>query len=398
MTTSILQGIPQASRRMRSQVHYDFWLIGIAGLLVSLGLIMVASSSITIADKLYNNPLYFFWRQCIAVVLGLTAGFVILKIPLVFWQRTSMYLLVLGIVLLVLVLIPGIGREVNGSMRWINIGAVNIQGSEYVKIFIIIYLAGYLVRHEEGVKTTLSGFIKPVFVVTFAAGLLLLEPDYGSAAVLFATALGMLFVGGVPLSRFCAWVFTAVTALLSLAIISPYRLQRLTSFLNPWEDPYNRGFQLTQALVAFGRGEWTGTGLGSSVQKLFYLPESHTDFVFAVLAEELGVTGCVIVILLFFFIIWRAFVIARIAEQLGKQFAAYIAYGVGLLIGLQAFINIGVNSGLLPTKGLTLPLVSYGSNSVFCNCVLLALLVRIEYENHFLKRKEIPDVVPSYVA
>ena len=388
----------QASRRKRNPVHYDFWLIGIIGFLICLGLVMVASSSITVADRLYNNPLHFFWRQSIAVVLGVTAGFIILKLPLVIWQRISMYLLLFGIVLLILVLIPGIGREVNGSMRWINFGFFNIQGSEYVKIFIIVYLAGYLVRHEEGLKTTLNGFIKPVIVVTFVAGLLLLEPDYGAAAVLFATALGMLFVGGVPLSRFFAWVFTAATALFCLAIISPYRLTRLTSFLNPWEDPYNRGFQLTQALIAFGRGEWTGTGLGSSVQKLFYLPESHTDFVFAVLAEELGVVGSIIIILLFFFITWRAFVIAQIAEQLGKKFAAYIAYGAGLLIGLQAFINIGVNTGLLPTKGLTLPLVSYGSNSMICNCILLALLVRIEYENHFLKRKEIPDPVPSYVA
>jgi len=389
---------PQASRIKRTSVHYDYWLVGVTAFLICLGLIMVASSSITVADRIYHNPLYFFWRQAIAVALGLTAGLVILKIPLFVWQRLNVYLLLLGILLLTIVLVPGIGREVNGSMRWINLGMVNIQGSEYVKIFIIIYLAGYLVRQGEGLRTTLSGFIKPIGVVTFIAGLLLLEPDYGTAAVLFAAALGLLFVGGVPLSRFIVWVVTAFLALCSLAIISPYRLLRLTSFLDPWQDPYNSGFQLTQALIAFGRGGWLGTGLGSSIQKLFYLPESHTDFVFSVLAEELGLIGSVLVILLFFFITWRAFVIAQIAQQLGKQFAAYIAYGIGLLIGLQAFINIGVNTGLLPTKGLVLPLLSYGGNSMISNCILLALLVRIEYENHFLKRQEIPEAVTSYVA
>lgn len=398
MTSPKDAGRSQASRIKREPVHYDYWLIGVIIFLICLGLIMVASSSITIADRIYNKPLYFFWRQGIAVLLGLAMAFVVLKIPLLIWQRLSVYLLLLGILLLTIVLIPGVGREVNGSVRWINLGVFNIQGSEYVKIFIIIYMAGYLVRQEEGLRTSLSGFIKPILVVTFIAGLLLMEPDYGTAAVLFAAALGLLFVGGVPLSRFIVWVFTAFLALCSLAVISPYRLLRLTSFLDPWQDPYNSGFQLTQALIAFGRGGWLGTGLGSSVQKLFYLPESHTDFVFAVLAEELGLVGSVIVILLFFFITWRAFVIAQIAQQMGKQFAAYTAYGIGLLIGLQAFINIGVNTGLLPTKGLVLPLLSYGSNSMISNCILLALLVRIEYENHFLSRSEIPEAATTYIA
>ena len=398
MTHKREQGHLQASRVRRAAEHYDYWLIGVTLFLICLGLVMVASSSITIADRIYHRPLYFFWRQGIAVVLGLSAGLAILKIPLQVWQRLNVYMLLLGLVLLTIVLVPGIGREVNGSMRWIHLGVFNIQGSEYVKIFIIIYMAGYLVRQEEGIRTTLAGFLKPIAVVTFIAGLLLLEPDYGTAAVLFATALGLLFVGGVPLSRFIIWVTTAFLALCSLAIISPYRLLRLTSFLDPWQDPYNSGFQLTQALIAFGRGGWLGTGLGSSIQKLFYLPESHTDFVFAVLAEELGLVGSVLVILLFFFITWRAFVIAQIAQQMGKQFAAYTAYGIGLLIGLQAFINIGVNTGLLPTKGLVLPLLSYGSNSMISNCILLALLVRIEYENHFLKHNEIPDATTRYVA
>jgi cell division protein FtsW len=372
----------QASKNARKMQQYDFWLISASLFLLSIGLIMVASSSITIADRLYDSSLYIFWKQSIAVCIGLTIGIVILKIPLILWQRANIYLLLLGISMLILVLIPGIGKEVNGSMRWIGFGSITLQGSEFVKIFLICYMAGYLVRHGEHVRSSLDGFLRPIGVVTLIAGLLLLEPDFGTAVVVFATSLGMLFMGGVPLSRFFAWVLAAFSALASLAIMSPYRLQRLTSFMDPWDDPFNSGFQLTQALIAFGRGEIFGVGLGSSVQKLFYLPEAHTDFVYAVLAEELGMIGSVIVILVYFFIVWRAFVIASVAEQLEKYFSAYTAYGIGLLIGLQAYINIGVNTGLLPTKGITLPLMSYGSNSMISNCILLALLVRIDYENH----------------
>ncbi|MGH7461609.1 MAG: peptidoglycan glycosyltransferase FtsW, partial [Longimicrobiales bacterium] len=254
------------------------------------------------------------------------------------------------------------------------------------------------VRHGEELRKSFAGFIRPIAVVTLLSGLLLLEPDYGAAVVIFATALGMLFMGGVPLSRFLAWVLTASVALASLAVLSPYRLQRLTSFLNPWDDPFNTGFQLTQALIAFGRGEWFGLGLGSSVQKLFYLPEAHTDFVFAVLAEELGLVGSLLAILLYFFIVWRAFVIAQVAEQSGRAFAAYLAYGIGLLIGLQAYINLGVNMGVLPTKGLTLPLMSFGSNSVVVCCVLIALLIRIEFENHEVRRRQLPEAAARYAA
>ena len=321
-----------------------------------------------------------------------------MKIPLFVWQQVNVYLLFLGILLLVLVLTPGIGREVNGSMRWVRIGPFSLQSSEPVRIVMITYLAGYLVRQGEKLRQSFLGFIIPVGVVTLLAGLLLLEPDYGTAVVFFATALGMLFIGGVPLSRFFVWVSAAGMALASLAIFPAYRLQRLISFMDPWSDPNNSGFQLIQALVAFGRGEWFGVGLGSSIQKLFYLPEAHTDFVFAVLAEELGLLGSITVILLFFFIIWRSFVIAQIAEQLGKKFAAYMAYGIGLIIGIQAFMNIGVNMGLLPTKGLALPFLSYGGNSVVSNCVMIALLLRIEYENHFSSKSDIPEVMSTYAA
>ena len=385
-------------RRGANRPQFDVWLIGIASTLVLLGLIMVASSSITVADRAHSQPLYFFWRQFFAATAGIGIALVIVRTPLVLWERFSVPLLVSGSLLLVLVLIPGIGREVNGSMRWIGLGPISLQSSEPMKLCVITYLAGYLVRHGEKVRTGFAGFIRPIGVVTVIAGLLLLEPDYGAAVVVFATALGMLFMGGVPLSRFFAWVLTAVMALGSLAIISPYRLQRLTSFLNPWEDPFNSGFQLTQALIAFGRGEWFGVGLGSSVQKLFYLPEAHTDFLFAVLAEELGLAGSVLVILAYFFIVWRAFVIANVAEQAGKPFSAYLSYGIGLIIGLQACINIGVNMGVLPTKGLTLPLMSFGSNSMVVSCALIALLVRVEFENHEVRRRQLPEAMTHYAA
>ena len=228
--------------------------------------------------------------------------------------------------------------------------------------------------------------MRPIVVLTFISSLLLLEPDYGACVVLFATALGMLFMGGVPLSRFFAWVLTAIVVLLSLAVLSPYRLQRLMSFSDPWQDPFDSGFQLTQALIAFGRGDWFGVGLGGGVQKLFYLPEAHTDFVFAVLAEELGLLGSVLIILLFCFLVWRAFVIGNVAEHAGKSFSAYFAYGSGLIIGIQAFINIGVNMGVLPTKGLTLPLMSYGGNSIVITCILLGILLRIDFENSQVER------------
>ncbi len=378
--------------------YYDMYLVTLGVFLVILGLVMVASASVSVADKNFGDPLHYFWRQGVAAVLGLAASIVILRMPLKYWQQLAVPFLMLGMLLLVLVLIPGIGREVNGSMRWISIGPFNLQSSEPVKLCVIIYLASYMVRHRQKVMGSFAGFITPIGVVTVVAGLLLLEPDFGSAVVLFATALGMLFMGGVPLSRFLAWVCVAVTMLGSLAVLSPYRMQRLTSFMDPWQDPFNTGFQLTQALIAFGRGDWLGAGLGSSVQKLFYLPEAHTDFVFAVFAEEFGLVGSTLLVLAYLFLVWSAFVIARLAEETGKDFAAYVAYGTGTLIGIQAFINIGVNMGVLPTKGLTLPLISYGGNSLIVSCMLIALLLRVELENHKSSTSQLPEAVPAYAA
>lgn len=395
-TQAILKNTPDAELAFAKR--YDGCLLMVILSLLCLGLTMVASSSMSIADRIYQEPLFYFWRQFIAVSAGIVMAMLVMQLPMKFWQVISVPLLALGILLLILVLVPGVGKEVNGSMRWINLGPVSFQVSEPVKLCIIAYLAGYLVRQNEQVKTSFAGFIRPIGIVTIIAGLLLLEPDYGACIVLFATTLGMLFLAGVPLSRFLSWVLVASTALATLAVLSPYRMQRLMSFIDPWQDPYNTGFQLTQALIAFGRGDWFGVGLGSSVQKLFYLPEAHTDFVFAVLAEELGLIGVMVVILLFGFLVIRSLIIGQMAESSGQLFAGYFAYGIGLLLGVQSFINIGVNMGLLPTKGLTLPLLSYGGNSVFITCILLGILLRIEHETRHAFQAEASKTVTTYVA
>ncbi len=376
------QAVPRGTRSSATPLlgGYDQWLIACVLLLMSVGLIMVASASVTVADRQFHEPLHYFWRQLGSVSAGLVLIMALMKLPLRLWQAASSMFLFLGLSLLLLVLIPGLGHEVNGSMRWVRLGPVTLQASEPVKLCTIIYLAGYLVRHGEQVRSAFVGFIKPMGVLTVIAGLLLLEPDFGATVVLFATTLGMLFMGGVPLLRFSAWGLTAVAALVGVAMLAPYRVQRLLTFMDPWADPYNSGFQLIQSLIAMGRGEWLGVGLGASVQKLFYLPEAHTDFIFAVLAEEFGLLGSLVVIAAFTFIIWRSFHIGARAQRAGAPFAAYLAYGIGLLIGLQALINIGVNMGVLPTKGLTLPFISYGSNSLIVTSAAMGLLLRIDHE------------------
>ena len=386
------QAFPKNSYSINRNIFhgYDMWLLTITIFLICLGLIMVTSSSITIADREYHQPLYYFWRQLTSIGIALGLAFIFIRIPMQVWERSNTLLLILGFILLILVLIPGIGYEVNGSMRWIHSWPFPVQASEPAKFCVITYLAGYLVRHAADIREQFSGFIKPIIILTLVSALLLLEPDYGTCVVIFSAALGMLFMAGVPLSRFIAWMLVAASTLATLAILSPYRIQRLISFVDPWQDPFNSGFQLTQALIAFGRGNWLGAGLGSSIQKLFYLPEAHTDFVFAILAEELGLWGTLLVILLFCFLVWRAFVIGQVADAGNRTFSAYFAYGTGLVIGTQAFINIGVNMGVLPTKGLTLPFVSYGGNSMIVTTALVAVLLRIEYENRQIRRISIP--------
>jgi len=348
--------------------------------LLTIGLIMVASSSISVADRNFSNPFYYFQRQLVFIVMGVLAAIVVFKIRLVQWEKSGMALLIFALFLLVLVLIPGVGKTVNGSTRWLPLGIINLQVSELVKLFLVIYVAGYLVRHGDAVRNTLIGFLKPMAMVGLAGLLLLLEPDFGATVVIMGTVLGMTFLAGARFIQFISFVFMFACAAMLLIVTSPYRLQRLTSFANPWEDPFDTGFQLTQSLIAIGTGGWFGTGLGGSVQKLFYLPESHTDFLFAVLSEELGFVGVVIVIALFSILFFRAFKIAAQAEAVGNYFAAYMAYGIGIWLSMQAVINMAVNVGLLPTKGLTLPLMSYGGSSLIVCCMAMGLLLRISYE------------------
>lgn len=369
----------QPGRRYMGR-HPDWGLLMAGLVLVGLGLVMVASASLHLADRQMGQPFHYVNRQALFIVLGLLVGYISWRMPLVYWHKAGMPLLLIGLFLLGLILIPGLGREVNGSVRWFPLGSFSLQVSELAKLFVVIYMAGYLARHNEDLRTGWSGFLKPIVLLILACALLLAEPDFGAASVLLATVLGMMFVGGARLGQFTALFFSTAAAGALLVLYSPYRLQRVLAFTDPWADPYNSGFQLTQALIAIGRGEWFGVGLGASVQKLFYLPEAHTDFLFAVIAEELGLVGAITVILLYAFIVWRAFRLGAAAHQRGRPFAGHLAYGLGLLIGLQAFVNLGVNMGLLPTKGLTLPLMSYGGSSMLTACLTLGLLLRVAEE------------------
>lgn len=348
--------------------------------LLVLGLVMVSSASISIADSKTTTPFFYLYRQLIAAGTGLLGAMVIFKIRLVYWEKSGMFLLAVSFVLVILVLIPGVGKTVNGSTRWIPVGVLNLQVSEVVKLFLMIYVAGYLVRHGEQVRSSIWGFIRPMMMVGLVCLFLLLEPDFGASVVIMMTVLGMTYLAGVRFIQFVAVLALLGSAATLLVVSSDYRLDRLTAFVNPWADPFDSGFQLTQSLIAIGSGGWTGSGLGGSVQKLFYLPEAHTDFLFAVLAEELGLIGVVVVICLYAALVFRAFVIAKKAELCGNQFAAYLSYGIGIWLGLQAFINIGVNMGVLPTKGLTLPLMSYGGSSLIVVGASIGLLLRVSYE------------------
>jgi len=356
----------------------DVWLLGSVLMLLCIGLVMMGSASISVAERQLHEPFYYIWRQSAYITVALLISWGAFYVPINAWNKAGPYLLMFGVVLLALVLI--LGKEVNGSLRWIDLGVFNIQPSELVKLFVVIFLAGYMLRRGEEVRTTIKGFLKPMMILSVVGILLLLEPDFGSSVVIALTTLSMMFLGGVRLWQFGVLMMVMTMALGVLAYSSPYRVERLTSFLNPWADPFNSGFQLTQALIAFGRGEWLGVGIGGSVQKLFYLPEAHTDFLFAVISEELGLIGGLVVIALFVIIVFRALRIGHIALSQNEYFAGYLAFGLGLLLGFQAFINIGVNMGVLPTKGLTLPLMSYGGSSMVATCLACVLLLRISSE------------------
>jgi len=360
----------------------DFTLLLAIAALLGVGLVMVASASMSLAEKDYGGPLYFFNRQLVAVAVGLGGAAVAMRIPTATWQRLGPLLAVGAFVLLCAVLLPGLGRTVNGSTRWLNVAGVNlIQVSEPARLLLLLYIAGYAVRQNEALRSSFAGFARPLAVSGAACMLLLLQPDFGAALMLMTMTLAVLFIAGGRLRDFflCGGVIAMLGGL--LAVAAPYRLVRLTSFLDPWRDPYNSGFQLTQSLIAIGTGQWTGMGLGGSVQKLFYLPEAHTDFVFAVIAEEFGLLGSVVLIALFGVVVWRALLISRQAALRERLFQASVAFGFAIWQAAQVFINIGVNMGILPTKGLTLPLVSYGRSSIIITLIGYGLLLRIDREN-----------------
>jgi len=361
-------------------VHLDPVTLALIAAIVLLGLVMVTSASVSIASQDSGEPFYYLERQLLLTLIGLGCAALLFAVPSSVLERAALPLLAVAIVLLILVLIPGLGHAVNGSRRWMRLSGANFQVSELARVLVLIYLASYAVRREEQLRQSLAGLAKPLALLCCVSALLLAEPDFGAATVLFATGFGLLFLAGARLRYVIAMTVIAASGFAVIAVSSSYRVRRLTAFLNPWADPFNSGFQLTQSLIAIGRGQWFGVGLGDSVQKLFYLPEAHTDFLFAVLAEELGLAGVVLTLGLFLALIWRSFHIARLAANAGLKFPAYLAAGFGLWVGIQAFINIGVNMGVLPTKGLTLPLMSYGRSSLIVALAWCGLLLRVYHE------------------
>ncbi|NTS76588.1 cell division protein FtsW [Catenovulum sp. SM1970] len=357
---------------------YDRTLVILCGCLLVIGLLMVVSASMPVASKLYDNPLHFAIRHIFYIVLSGIVITVAVQVPMQWWKDKNPYLLLLAFALLVLVLL--IGKTVNGSTRWLALGPINIQAAEPAKLFFFCYLAGYLVRKEQEVKENIKGFIKPLAVFFFLALLLLLQPDLGTVIVMFMTTVGLLFLAGSKLVQFFGLFMAGCSAVVALILLEPYRLRRVTSFLDPWSDPFGSGYQLTQSLMAYGRGDWFGMGLGNSIQKMHFLPEAHTDFVFAVLAEETGFIGVLTVIVIMFLLVGKILALGNRAMKSERLFEGYFAFAIGIWMSFQTFVNIGASAGMLPTKGLTLPLVSYGGSSLLVMSLALAAILRIDYE------------------
>ena len=363
----------------------DYGLMAAIAILMTLGLTMVFSASIAISEQRFGSPFHYLLRQAFAMGLGTFAALLVFRVPLVFWEKKRQLLLLIGLASLLLVL--WVGREINGSKRWLPLGLMNFQVSEFMKIVVIIFLAGYLDRHAEAVRENFQAVIRLALPFGLTAMLLLLEPDFGSTFVIAVVITGMLLIAGAPWRYFVIAVVPMATFLAIMVVTSPYRMQRVTSFLDPWADPFGKGYQLSQALIASGRGYWDGVGLGESVQKLLYLPDAHTDFLFSIFAEEFGFLGVVVLVALYLFMVFRIFAIGRRALEKGLFFGGMIAYGVGIWIILQAFINMGVNLGLFPTKGLTLPLMSYGGSSALLILIALGIVFRVDYETRQLEMK-----------
>ena len=366
--------------RHNNKVDIDFPMLAACLLLMGIGIVMIASASSAVAYTNTGNTFHYFIRHMIYISIALVAGGVTLFIPMSIWQRYSGWLLVAAFVILLVVLIPGVGREVNGSRRWLGVGVLNIQPSELAKLFMVVFVAGFLVRRKAEVQQRLRGLLKPLSLALLMAFLLIKEPDYGAAVVMLGSVIIMLFLGGVSLVLSAPLLIILGLVFFFFIGFEQYHLERMISFTDPWVDQYGSGYQLSQALIAFGRGEWLGLGLGNSIQKQFFLPEAHTDFVFSVLAEELGMIGALTTLALFMFVSVRALYIGVWAEQAKQYYSAYLAYGLALLWIAQVLINLGVNVGLLPTTGLTLPFISYGGSSLVVCCISLAMLLRIEWE------------------
>ena len=378
-----------SSRERITSPTYDQGLLWVTLILLGIGLVMVYSSSIAMAeaDKATGHqPTYFLIRHMIYLVISLTAAFITFQVPTQVWQNIAPYLFIAGVFLLILVLIPGVGREVNGSQRWLSLFVINLQPSEFMKLFAAMYVADYTLRKASVMDSFTRGFMPMLIVMLVVGGLLLREPDFGAFAVIAAISISILWLGGINGRIFVGLIVLLVIGFILLIWSSPYRLQRIVGFMDPWADPFGKGYQLSHALIAFGRGEWFGVGLGASVEKLLYLPEAHTDFLLAVIAEELGFVGVLTVVGLFAWLVLRAFGIGKEAVANERYFSALLAQGIGIWIGVQGIINMGVNMGLLPTKGLTLPLLSFGGSGILANCVAMAVLLRIDWENRRLQK------------
>ncbi len=368
------------SIRSENRLKIDLILLGAGFILLMIGMVMVSSASIAIADDQHGDPFFFLKKQFLAALIGCCAAFIGMFIPIRTWKNLSLPLLLLGITLLIIIFIPDIGRTVNGSTRWISVAGINFQVSEPARLCLLIYVAGYLVRRNRQLRESISGFIPPIIILCIACGLLLFEPDYGASVVLLLSIMPMIFSAGARIRYFTIFVAISMIGMTVIAFLTPERIERLYTFLEPWEYSQQGGFQLTQSLIAFGRGDWFGVGLGNGVQKLFYLPEVHTDFIFAVLVEELGLFGALVMILLFTILVVRIFQIALKAARLERLFEAYLSIGIGSWLAIQTCINIGVNIGALPTKGLTLPLVSYGRSSLIITIIAIGMILRISHE------------------
>jgi cell division protein FtsW len=396
---TIFDSSTQAKRRSGPRGHFDLWLLAALIGLASIGVVMVASSSIAVADSQHLGAFYFLRKHLIFLSLGVIAAGLAMRMELKLLEKFAFPLLALAFALLLAVFVPHLGMRINGAHRWLNLLITTFQPVEAVKLILVIYVASYLVRHRDSVETRFLGLIKPIMVAGFLVGLLLLQPDFGSAVLVITVTIAMVWLGGArPLFLFLMGL-PLMPLLYVAATGESYRMKRLTSFLDPWKDPFNDGFQLTQSLMAIGRGEWDGVGLGSSVLKLSYLPEAHTDFIFAVIGEELGLAGVVLVIGLFALVVGRGLYLGLKGVEVGQRFAGYVAFGVSLMLAMQAIVSVGVNLGALPTKGLTLPLISYGGSSMVLTCAMAGVLLRATYEiNRAMDARQMATRMPAAVA